>query len=417
MPEREFRALLWNLWKAPPGAMKKNLPALTLTGIALLMTLVIAFSGRSATRSSPVLEADKPEPQVVDPSPERIKDYQLRIREATKRLELEQAQLAQLKVQQGVPAPTPETAVGYGTTSGIREVSAVGQNRSLNARISSKRREEESLFASNVALTLRPEKEVGNESVQSNVQTARSFDAERFLRDSQSQPNRADTRTVASPGMPGTESGMGELPVTPTELTYASGKLYRLFEGTFLETVLTNRLDGTYSGPVKCMVANDVYSLNGQRLLIPRGSHVLGRVERVENIGQNRLAVYFSRLIMPDGYSVNLNQFQGLNQVGETGLADQVNNHYVKVFGASLAIGVIGGLAQSNTRYGQDASAWDVYRQGVSASIAQSSLRILDRFLNILPTITIREGHRMKVFLTGDLLLPAYEHHQLASDL
>jgi type IV secretion system protein VirB10 len=86
-----------------------------------------------------------------------------------------------------------------------------------------------------------------------------------------------------------------------------------------------------------------------------------------------------------------------------------VNRHYLQIFGVSLAIGAIAGLNQATTRYGSDASALDAYRQGVTASVSQSSLSILDRFLNVLPTFTIREGHRVKVYLTSDLQLPAYD--------
>ena len=99
---------------------------------------------------------------------------------------------------------------------------------------------------------------------------------------------------------------------------------------------------------------------------------------------------------------------RGSNQIGETGLKDQVNRHYWQVFGASLAIGAISGLAQFNTRSGVDQSFADAYRQGAGASLAQSAARVLDRFLNQLPTITIREGHRIKVSLTSDLTLPAW---------
>src|SRR5437660_8012850 len=148
----------------------------------------------------------------------------------------------------------------------------------------------------------------------------------------------------------------------------AEGKLYRLFEGAFFETVLTNRLDGYYSGPINCMVTTNIYSHDGQRLLVPQGSRVLGDVRRIESFGQKRLAVFFHRLIMPDGYSVSLDKFQGLNQIGETGLRDKINHHYLQVFGASLAIGAIAGLSQANTRYALDESAADAYRQGVATS-------------------------------------------------
>jgi type IV secretory pathway VirB10-like protein len=79
------------------------------------------------------------------------------------------------------------------------------------------------------------------------------------------------------------------------------------------------------------------------------------------------------------------------------------------VFGASIAIGAIAGLAQYNARGGTDYTFSDAYRQAAGASLATSASRVLDRYLNVLPTITIREGFRIKVFLTNDLELPAYD--------
>jgi type IV secretion system protein TrbI len=62
-------------------------------------------------------------------------------------------------------------------------------------------------------------------------------------------------------------------------------------------------------------------------------------------------------------------------------------------------------------------SGTDRPREGFGQSLAQSSQQILDRFLNLLPTITIREGHRVKIYLSGDLALPDYSNHNLPSDL
>jgi type IV secretory pathway VirB10-like protein len=200
----------------------------------------------------------------------------------------------------------------------------------------------------------------------------------------------------------------------------SSGKTYTIFEGTFLEAVLVNRLDGDFNGPVICMMTNDVYSEDRQHLLIPAGSKLMGETKRVDAFGQRRLAVSFHRLIMPDGYSLDLDHFQGLNQIGETGLKDKVNNHYLQIFGASIAIGAIGGLAQLGTQTnsaGVPESSTDAYRQGIATSLSQSSLHVLDRFLNILPTVTIREGHRVKVFLTEDLLIPDYTQHVMPSNI
>jgi type IV secretion system protein VirB10 len=59
----------------------------------------------------------------------------------------------------------------------------------------------------------------------------------------------------------------------------------------------------------------------------------------------------------------------------------------------------------------------DAYRRGVSESLSQSALRILDRYLSILPTFTVREGHRIKIYLSDDLTLPAYDRHRIPANI
>jgi type IV secretion system protein VirB10 len=198
----------------------------------------------------------------------------------------------------------------------------------------------------------------------------------------------------------------------------AGGQPFVLFEGTTIDAALVNRLVGDFAGPVKAMVTNPVYSRDGQHVLIPEGTFLLGDVQKVDALGQRRLAVSFHRMLMPDGYSLDLDRFRGLSQVGETGLADQVNNHYLQIFGTSIALGIIAGAAEATTSTsGYSESGSDAIRQGIASSLAQSGAHVLDKFLNILPTITIREGHRVKVYLADDLLLPAYENHRIPSDL
>lgn len=200
---------------------------------------------------------------------------------------------------------------------------------------------------------------------------------------------------------------------TEVNIDSAHGQPYVIFEGTTIDTVLLNRLDGDFAGPVKVMVSNPIYSQDGQHVLIPAGTFILGGVQKVSGFGQKRLAVTFHRMIMPDGYSVDLDQFRGLDQAGDTGLKDKVNNHYLRIFGASIALGVIAGAAESTTYGGYTQSGSDMYRQGVASSLSQSSADVLNRFINIPPSITIREGHRIKVYLTQDLLLPAYKNHTI----
>jgi type IV secretory pathway VirB10-like protein len=200
-------------------------------------------------------------------------------------------------------------------------------------------------------------------------------------------------------------------------LNNATGPKYRLFEGTIIETVLLNRLNSSFTGPVTCMVTTDLWSHNREHLIIPQGTKVIGEARRVTHIGQDRLAVVFHRLLMPDGYSVSLDTFTGLNQIGETGLNDKVNHHYVQLFGVSIALGAISAIASRGATSGTLPSSGDTFRQGFSQQLSQESTQILDRFLNVLPTVIIREGVRVKVYLSDDLSLPSYDHHKMLSDL
>jgi type IV secretion system protein VirB10 len=189
--------------------------------------------------------------------------------------------------------------------------------------------------------------------------------------------------------------------------------MHRVLEGTVLESVLMTRLDGDFAGPVMCLVTTPLYSLHGDALLVPAGSKVLGRAKPVDTWGQRRLAVSFHRLLLPDGTTYGLDNFTGLSAVGDAGLTDQVNHHYWSTFGTAAAIGLISGFAQylsAGALAGGDGDGnRTVVITGSSAeSTAQAVSQLLNRYTNRLPNITIREGHRVQVYLTQDMQFPAY---------
>jgi len=292
-----------------------------------------------------------------------------------------------------------------------------------------KRRAYVSLFASNVALTYRktlpaapvPEPETAPAPAGSESDQTAKLLKEMQARAESFSPSVPTASAAGNDSAEKTSERKEEMKnpaaVAAGAANAAAGKNYLLFEGTILESVLINRLDGGFAGPVECLVSSDVYSNDRQHLLIPAGSKLLGETKKVDTFGQTRLAVVFHRVLMPDGYSVSLDQFKGLNQIGDTGLRDQVNNHYLRIFGVSLAIGALGAVAEGGTTGGLNASGSDLMRQGFAQGTAQSSAQILDKFLNIMPTVTIREGHRVKVYLAGDLALPDYHNHKMPSDL
>ena len=223
-------------------------------------------------------------------------------------------------------------------------------------------------------------------------------------------------RTAGDPPAPAT--GQASIKHGPeVNIDSAAGQPYVVYEGLSMDAVLMNRLDGDAVGPVKVLVSNPVYSHDHQHVLIPDGTIVLGEARKIGSSGlgqQRRLAVVFHRMIMPDGYSVDLDQFHGLDQIGEEGLKDKVNNHYLEIFGTSIALGVIAGAGEIEQGGGTiTTSGSQAFTTGSASSVSQSATSVLDRFMQIPPTITIREGHRVKVYFTQDMLLPAYENHTI----
>ena len=102
----------------------------------------------------------------------------------------------------------------------------------------------------------------------------------------------------------------------------------------------------------------------------------------------------------------------GLDQIGEEGLKDKVNNHYLQIFGTSIALGVVSGAAQiTQGGSGYNSTGSQAFVNDAAAGISQQATTVLDKFIQIPPNITIREGHRVKVYFTQDMLLPAYTNH------
>jgi type IV secretory pathway VirB10-like protein len=200
-------------------------------------------------------------------------------------------------------------------------------------------------------------------------------------------------------------------PMAGYDFDIYDGRLYRVFEGTVLEGVVTNHIDGGFSGPIMVSLTTDLYSHDHQQLLLPQGTRLLGDVQSVGNAQQRKMFVTFHRAICPDGFSLEFAKYIGLDQIGTTGLATKVNHGYLQAFAAAAAIGGLGGLAQ----IGNNGSVLDPsvqIRNGISEQSAVEGEQVLNHFLNRLPIITLKEGSRARVYIGTDLLIPSYaEHH------
>jgi type IV secretion system protein VirB10 len=420
----------------PPGLLPKNVQSWLIIGLAVLMIAIMWLTGGKKTPAAPKTNGvvqQVPLPAEVNET--KIAELQSRIQDLQReQLAAQNALTQQTRLLGAQPATgqPPQPGVGDGQPPQDPQEDPIQAERKKRAYLS--------LFASNVALSYRkdensntqpdpssPAQPTAPSSAPSNPDPAQIAALLRGIQPPTVPLSPVPVQQAPAPAAPPNTNQSHDPQPEQNETSHhaappsepkdaATGKNYVLFEGTILEAVLINRLEGQFVGPVECLLTTDVYSHDRQHLLIPAGTKLLGETRKVDNSGQTRLAVVFHRLLMPDGYSVNLDQFKGLDQIGDTGLRDQVNNHYLRIFGVSLAIGAIGAVAEAGTTGGLTESGTDLMRQGLAQSTAQSSAQILDRFLNVLPTVTIREGHRVKVYLSGDLALPDYSNHTMPSD-
>ena len=394
---------------SPRGVFPRGAQTWIMAAVALGMILIMFIVGRPEPPApSTATIAASPEPH-----PERVRDYQDRLRVLDARVAHEAASL--------MPTAPPAPMSDHAQTAAPEDPLAVERRR----------RDYESLFAGNVVLSRRPDGQrldVGRAPPARALATAppsepagASIDdiADAALRatlraGAPSSPSVASGPTSGqahgggriAPGRPPAERAARTEPISP------AGPLHPILAGTVIDAVLTNRLDGRAAAPVNVLVTNPVYSHSRQQVLIPAGARLLGETKPVQALGETRLAVAFTRLLMPNGRTQNLDQFVGLNQIGDAGLRDQVNHHYWSTFGASGAVGLVSGLAHYLGTAGLSRGDGDrtvIIAGGASDATAQASLQVMNRLLNRMPTVTIREGHRVKVYLTTDLELPAYE--------
>ena len=389
----------------PRGVLPKGVQTWLMAALAMGMLLIIFLTGQpdapAGARAATVV------PQA--PTADRVRDYQDRLRMLD--VQADQETRAAAAVDTTLPPAFDDDR------GGAAPVDPTAADR--------QRREYESLFASNVVLSRRRDAERpdagSGRALTSNPATSQSGGepsidaiADAVVRAS-ARSSGVVSAAVSQPALPLAHpppgpSGEPTRPANTGPIT-AVGPWHRVLEGTVIDAVLTNRLDGSVAAPVSCLVTNPVYSHSGQHVLIPAGARVLGETRPVQTLGETRLAIAFHRILMPDGSSVSLDQFRGLNQIGDSGLRDRVNHHFWSTFGAAGAVGLVSGLAQLLGTGGMGEGDGDrtvVIGGNAAGASAQASAQVMNRFLNRLPTITIREGHRVKVYVTSDLDLPAW---------
>jgi type IV secretion system protein VirB10 len=363
-----------------------------MVGVAGGILAIILFTGNHDP--APPRTTTAPNIAALAPNPEQLRTYQRRLEAADTRPQPPPTSLQELR-----PTPAPADERGVKEQGSARAQDPIAEER--------RRREYDSLFATNVVQSPRlATTEAAPRASPRRTAPALSGDlgaaapslddvAEAVVRASTARMSATTTPTTAAP----TTSAVSSAPEPAPEFTVADGPLHRIVEGTIVDTILTNRLDGAAAARVNCLVSTPIYSTD-QQVLIPAGARVLGTTKPVQSFGETRLAVVFTRIVMPNGRVYSLDHFIGLNAIGDAGLRDQANQHYASTFGVSAAVGLISGFAQYLGGGFVNRNSGPIIITGnVGDATAQAATQTMSRFLNRLPTVTIREGHRIKVYL------------------
>lgn len=187
---------------------------------------------------------------------------------------------------------------------------------------------------------------------------------------------------------------------------------YQVMAGTVVPGTLVTGMNSDLPGTVIGQVSMNVYdTVSGKYLLIPQGTRLIGVYDTRTAYAQTRGHVIWQRMILPNGKSIILPNMAGADPQGYVGLKDKVRSHYARVVWSSLiGAAVIGGVASAtNVKDGNDGSFKSEAGAQASSNISSATNNIVNKNLNIAPTVIIRPGYKFNIIVDKDLLLEPYQ--------
>jgi type IV secretion system protein VirB10 len=201
-------------------------------------------------------------------------------------------------------------------------------------------------------------------------------------------------------------------------------------QGYMIRGVLETAMQSDLPGNVRAITSEDVYSFDGRRVLIPKGTMLTGEYRSGLTRGQTRVFVVWTRMLRADGVSLMLGSY-GTDSLGRSGLTGEVDNHFLQRFGSAALLTITGGVAQfvgnlgnnnattgatyaydpttgnlipiSNTANQTLATARQIGAQTAAQSVSQMAQEALKDEIHIPPTIYVEQGTRIIVFVKRDL--------------
>jgi type IV secretion system protein VirB10 len=199
---------------------------------------------------------------------------------------------------------------------------------------------------------------------------------------------------------------------TSADRIEAPASSYVVQAGNIIPASLITGIRSDLPGQITAQVTESIFdSPTGRYLLIPQGTRLIGVYDSQVSFGQSRVLLAWTRLIMPNGRSIVLERQPGADTAGYAGLEDEVDNHWGALFKAALLSTLLGVGSElgAGSDTGNNGDIIQALRRGSSDSLNQTGQKIVQRNLNIQPTLTIRPGFPVRVIVNRDLVLEPYK--------
>lgn len=190
---------------------------------------------------------------------------------------------------------------------------------------------------------------------------------------------------------------------------------YVIQAGTVIAGALNTKVSSDLPGQLIGHVTQNVYdSPTGRYLLVPQGSTLFGSYNSSISFGQQRTQIIWTRLIRPDGDSIVFDRMPGADAIGQTGLKDQVDQHWGQLFKAALVTTLLSVGSEAGTSWGEN-NLFQAIRSGASNGFSMVGNRLIDRSMDVQPTLTDRPGLPFTLIVNRDLVLKPWHQQEEAS--
>lgn len=176
-------------------------------------------------------------------------------------------------------------------------------------------------------------------------------------------------------------------------------------QGSIIEAALETAINSDLPGTIRAIVSRDVRAYDGHRVLIPRGSRLIGEYRSDLNLAQERILIVWNRVVTPDGLSIHVGG-SGIDRLGRSGATGAVDTHFLERFGSAALISLIGAIPVFAAAKLDSRAAGEV-AENVGEDFRDATSGALQQYLTIQPTVHVHQGAVVNVIIRRDLLFPA----------